>query len=179
MHYLVAAFYGVQAIFLGSMPFWYIQTMTQWADAMNRQNQQLNPSSPTLPPDLMGNINSEMTVAFYLAVFVIFAICVLALIGALRRFMWAFYVILGLLLLEALYLGFSAVMSTLSSLVTSALLGQSVGPHPLMTWAEGVFAIASAALLAWMLIAMVRTGPWAMRNATVAEPPAAGKVQPA
>jgi hypothetical protein len=179
MRYLVAAFYAVQAIFLGSMPFWYIQTMTQWADAMNKQNQQLNPGGPSLPPDLAGNINNEMTVAFYLAIFVLVAICVLTLAGALSRFMWTFYVILGLLCLEALYLGFSAGESIVTSLVSSAFLGQSIGPPSWMIWAEVGFAIAAAALFVWMLIAMIRTGPWAMRNAATVEPAAVGMVQPA
>jgi hypothetical protein len=179
MHYLIAAFYGVQAIFLGSMPFWYIQTMTQWADAMNKQNQQLNPGSPTLPPDLAGNINNEMTVAFYVATFVLVAICLLLVVVALSRFNWAFYVIFGLLCLETLYLGFSAAESIVTSLVSSALVGQSIGPPAWMIWAEVGFAILAAALLVWMLIVMIRTGPWAMRNATVVAPAAAGMVQPA
>ena len=179
MHYLIAAFYGVQAIFLGSMPFWYIQTMTQWADAMNRQNQQLNPSGPTLPPDLMANINNEMTVAFYVSTFVLVAICLLVLAGALSRFNWTFYVIFGLLCLEALYLGFSAAESIVTSLVGSALIGQSIGPPAWMIWAEVGFAIPAAALLVWMLIAMVRMGPWAMRNAAAVSPAAAEKEQPA
>jgi nitrate reductase NapE component len=177
MQYLVAALYAVQALFVGSLPFWYIRWMTQWADSMN--NQQLNPSGQAPPPDLLANLDREMTVAFYVAVVVLFAICVLALIGALARLMWAFYVILGLLCLETLYLGFGAVDSILTSAVSSIFLGQSIGPPAWIAWAQVGFAIPSAALFVWMLIATVRRGPWAMRNANAARATAGGTVQPA
>jgi nitrate reductase NapE component len=177
MQYLVAALYAVQALFIGSLPLWYIRWMTQWADSMN--NQQLNPSGQAPPADLLANLDREMTVAFYVAVVVLFAICVLALIGALARLMWAFYVILGLLCLETLYLGLGAVDSILTSAVGSIFLGQSIGPPAWIAWAQVGFAIPSAALFVWMLVATVRRGPWAMRNANAARPAAGGTVQPA
>jgi hypothetical protein len=179
MQYLVAALYAVQALFVGSLPFWYIRWMTQWADSMNQQNQRLNPGGPAPPPDLLANLDREMTVAFYVAVVVLFAICVLALIGALTRLMSAFYFILGLLCLETLYLGFGAVDSILTSAVSSVFLGQSIGPPAWIAWAQVGFAIPSAALFVWMLIATIRRGPWAMRNVNLARPAPAGKVQPA
>jgi len=42
------------------LPFWYINVMTQYADVMNRQNQELNPGAPTPPPELMSNIDTMM-----------------------------------------------------------------------------------------------------------------------
>ncbi len=176
MQFLVAALYAVQGLIVGSMPFWYIRTMTQWADSMNQQNQQLNPGSPTPPPDLMANINSEMTVAFYVVVFVVFAISMFAVIAALSRLMWGFYVIVGLLCLQALYLGFGALSSIVTSLAIAALLGQSIGPPALMIWAEVGFAIPSAALFVWMLIATIRSGPWATRKGTAGGPATGGQV---
>jgi hypothetical protein len=165
MWYLVAAFFGAQTLFVGSLPFWYIRTMTQWADAMNRQNQLLNPGDPTPPPDLMANIDAQMTVAFYVVVVVLVFISLAALIGALSRWTGAFYVILGLLCLETLYLLFGVMGTLVESLATSALVGQSLGPPAWMIWAEAGFGIPAAALFVWMLIATVRRGPWAMRNA--------------
>ncbi len=165
MRYLVATFFGAQALFVGSLPFWYIRTMTQWADAMNRQNQQLNPADPTPPPDVMANIDAQMTVALYVMVVVLAAISLAALVGALSRWMVAFYLILGLLCLETLYLVFGVVGTLVESLATSALIGQSLGPPAWMIWTEAGFGIPAAALFVWMLIARVRRGPWAMRNA--------------
>jgi hypothetical protein len=174
MHYLVAAFFGVQALFIGSLPFWYITTMTQWADAMNRQNQQLNPGQPTPPPDLMSNIDAEMTVAFYVMVVVLLSISIAALVGALSRWMAAFYLILGLLCLETLYLVFGVLGTLVESLASSALIGQSIGPPAWIMWTEAAFGVPAAALFAWMLIATVRRGPWAMRR-VAAEDQSLGK----
>ena len=179
MRYLVATFFGAQALFVGSLPFWYIRTMTLWADAMNRQNQQLNPGDPTPPPDLMANIDAQMTVALYVMVVVLAAISLAALIGALSRWMAAFYVILGLLCLETLYLVFGVVGTLVESLATSALIGQSLGPPAWMIWTEAGFGIPAAALFVWMLIATVRRGPWAMRNAPADGPAHAREVQSA
>src|SRR6476620_3521167 len=139
MRYLVAAFFLAQALFIGSLPFWYITTMTQWADAMNRQNQQLNPDQPTPPPDLAANINAEMTVAFYVVVVVVIVVSVAAVVGSLSRWMPAFYLILGLLCLETLYLVFGALGTLVESLASSALIGQSIGPPAWMTWTEAAF----------------------------------------
>ena len=166
MQYLVAAWFCVQALLLASLPFWYIRTMTQWADAMNQQNLQLDPGSPAPPPDLMANLNNEMTVAFYVVVAVFFAVAVAAMVVALRRWLWGFFVILGLLCLETLYFGLGVVSTLVTSFATSKLLGQSVGPPDWMIWGEVGFAIPSAALVAWMLMAAFRRGPWAMKNVT-------------
>jgi len=174
MRYLVAALFGAQALFAGSLPFWYIRTMTQWANAMNQQNQQLNPGSPTPPPDLMANIDAQMTVAFYVMVVVLVSISVAALVGALSRWTAAFYVILGLLCLETLYLVFGVVGTLVESLAGSVFVGQSLGPPAWMIWTEAGFGIPATALFVWMLVANVRRGPWAMKNAA-ADGPAHGR----
>jgi hypothetical protein len=172
MQYLVAGWYGVQALFLATLPFWYISTMTRWADAMNR-SQQLNPGSPTPPPDLLSNMNTTntvMTVLFYLTIVLLFAIAVVAIAGALRRWTWAYYAILAFLGLEAIYLAFSVLSAVAVSLASSALIGQSVSPPALMVWAEIGFGIPSAALFVWMLMAILQKGPWAMKNLTASGP---------
>jgi hypothetical protein len=179
MWYLVAAFFGAQTLFVGSLPFWYIRTMTQWADAMNRQNQLPNPGDPTPPADLIANIDAQMTVAFYVVVVVLVLISLAALVGALSRWTGAFYVILGLLCLEALYLVFGVIGTLVESLATSALVGQSLGPPALMIWAEAGFGIPAAALFVWMLIATIRIGPWAMRNVAANGPARGTEVIPA
>jgi hypothetical protein len=172
MQYMVAGWYGVQALFLATLPFWYISTMTRWADAMNRQNQQLYPAGPTPPPDLASNTNTVMTVLFYLMIVVLLAMAVVAIAGALRRWNWAYYGILALLGLEAIYLAFSVVSTLAVSLATSALVGQSVSPPALMVWAEVGFGIPSAALFVWMLIAIFQKGSAAMKNVTASSPAA-------
>lgn len=166
MQYLVAGWYGLQVLWVATLPFWYISTMTQWADAMNRQNQQLNPGGPTPPPDLVSNTNTVATAVFYLVIVVFFAMAMTAIVGALRRWTSAYYVILALLGLEALWLALGVV----STLAMSALIGPSVSPPASMIWAEIGFGIPSAALFVWMLMTLFRIGPWAMKNVTASSP---------
>jgi hypothetical protein len=169
MQYLVAGWYGAQALWLASLPFWYINVMTQYANAMNAQEARLNPGSPTPPPGFVSSTDTVMAVAFYAMTVVVLAIVVVAIIGALKRWTWAHYAILALLGLEAIYLVLGFAGTLIESFATSALLGQSIGPPAWMLWADLGFGIPSAALFAWMLIATFQRGPWAMKRAPLAE----------
>lgn len=161
MQYAVAAWFGVQALWLASLPFWYINTMTQYADAMNRQNQELNPGAPTPPPELMSNLDTMMRVSFYAGIIVGLAIAVLAIVAALKRWTWSYYVILGLLALEVLSLAFGA----LNTFAFSAVAGQYVGPPAWMVWVQLGAVVPCAGLFVWMLVAVIKRGPWAMKKA--------------
>jgi hypothetical protein len=150
----------VQALWVASLPFWYIKTMTQYADAMNLRERQLHPGGPTSPPDPMSTTNTEMTVAFYVGVLAILAILVFAIVGMLRRWTWAYFAILLFVGLEVLWL----VLGVLQTVVLSALLGQYVGPRDWTVWMQLGFAVPSAALFVWTLVAAIKRGPWAMKK---------------
>jgi hypothetical protein len=162
MQYAVAGWYGMQALWVASLPFWYIGTMTRWADEMNRRNQQLNPGLPTPPPDLTSNLNAQITGVFYVAIAVAFAIALAAIVVAVWRRTWAFYAILALLGLEAAWLGLSTLGSLAISVVATVASGFYAGPPVWMAFVQLGFGIGSAALFAWMLVAMFQRGPWAM-----------------
>ena len=160
MRYIVASWWAVQAAVVASMPFWYISTMSQWADAMNRQNLQFNSGPP--PPDL-SNINSEMTIAFYVSLLIAFAIAGTAAVGALKGWIWAFYAIVAALGLEA----FNLSSSLFFNVALGVAFGQSsIGPA-WMIWADAVVALPSAALAVWMVVVLRNTGPWAMKKLVV------------
>jgi hypothetical protein len=161
IQYAVAAWYGVQALGLASLPFWYINVMTQYADAMNRQNQELNPGAPTPPPELMSNIDTMMRVSFYVGVIAGLAIAAVLIIAAMKRWTWAYYAILVLLALEVISLALGA----LNWFAISALAGQYVGPPAWMVWAQLAAAFLSAGVFVWMLVALIKRGPWAMSRA--------------
>jgi hypothetical protein len=167
MQYLVAAWYFAQAMWLASLPFWYINVMTQYANSMNAENARLNPGSPAPPPGLVSGTDALMTVVFYLTTAVLLAIVVVAIVGALKRWTWAYYAILAILGLEAIYLVLGFVGTLIESVATKALLGQSIGPPAWMLWADLGFGIPSAALFVWMLIAIFQRGPWAMKKAAL------------
>jgi hypothetical protein len=160
--YVVAAWCAVQVLWIASLPFWYISTMTRYADVMNLREQQLHPGTPTPPPDMMSNTNTAMTLVFYVGVLVLLVIFAVAIVGTLTRWAGAFYAILVLVGLEVIWL----VFGVLQTVAISALLGQYAGPPEWMVWMQVGFAVASAALFVWMLIAAVKRGPWAMKKAT-------------
>jgi hypothetical protein len=160
MQYAVAGWYLVQAFWVASLPFWYISTMTRFADEMNRRNQQLNPGIPNPPPDPM--LNTQMTALFYFAIIVGLVIAVAAIVLAVTRRTWAFYAILVVLGLEAIWLVLGTLGSLAISVAVTAAGGLSVGPPAWMVWVQLGLGIVSAALVAWMLVAMFQRGPWAM-----------------
>jgi hypothetical protein len=164
MQLAVAGWFLVQALWFASLPFWYINTMTQYADSMNRREQQLNPGAPTPPPDMVSNINTQMTVLFYLAIVVFLAVATVAIIGALRRWTWAFYAILALLALEVLFVVLGLIETVATDLATSSFFGQSLGPPNWQVAVQIGFAVPSAALFVWMLGAVAQKGPWAMNK---------------
>lgn len=160
LQYAVAAWYGVQALWLASLPFWYINVMTQYADAMNRQNQESNPGAPTPPPELLSNLDTMARVSFYTGIVVALAITVVLIVAALKRWTWAHYAILVALILEVLWLTFG----TVSTLAFSALAGQYVGPPTWMVVIQVGAVVPSLVLLVWMFVALVKRGPWAMKK---------------
>lgn len=164
MQYAVAGWYLVQAFWVASLPFWYISTMTRFADEMNRRNQQLNPGIPNPPPDPM--LNTQMTALFYFAIIVGLVIAVAAIVLAVTRRTWAFYAILVVLGLEAIWLVLGTLGSLAISVAVTAAGGLSVGPPAWMVWVQLGLGIVSAALVAWMLVAMFQRGPWAMTKGT-------------
>jgi hypothetical protein len=161
LRYAIAGWGAVQAIWVVTLPFWYITTMTRWADAMNLRESQLHPDQPPPPaPDAMSN--TIATGMFYLGIGILLAIGVTAIVGALKRWTWAYYTILVLLGLEVIWLAFGLLSGLAISALTTTVFGVSAGPPAWMMWAQLAFGIPSAALLAFMLVALFRRGPWAM-----------------
>jgi hypothetical protein len=162
MQFAVAGWYGLQALWVATLPFWYISTMTRYADEMNRRNQQLHPGTPAPPPDLVSNTNSMATAVFYIAIVLVLVIALVAIAGAIKRWTWAFYALLVLLGLEAIW----QLLGTLGGLAITAAVaaagGLTAGPPAWMVGADLGFGVVSAALFAWMFVAMFKRGPWAM-----------------
>lgn len=159
----VAAWYGLSAIYALSVPFWMGGTLTQ---AMNhtinqsiQRQQQLNPGATPPPAGLADSITSMVTGFLWVGAIIGAAICVVILLGALNRWTWLYYAVLVLLGLGAISLPFNMV-SAISGSSISAASGFSM---PAWTyWLGLATSIPSAALFVWMLVALVKRGPWAM-----------------
>lgn len=169
LQYTVAGFYALQAVYALSLPFWMggpmSAAMTQSMNQSIQRQQQLNPAVSPPPAAFTDAINTMMTsmlsVTLWLAAAFGVAIGVVAIIGALKRWAWTYYVVLVLL-------GFSAL--SLPANLVSAVGGSAMsafGGVSMPSWTYGLGAavgIPATALFVWMLVALVKRGPWAMRK---------------
>ena len=163
LQYAVAGWYVLQALWSIAAPFFLFGAVT---DAMNNamaQSQQLNPNAPPPPPELMTLVNGLMTVAFILGAVFGLAIAAVAVIGAMKRWTWVYYVILVLGAFSAIGLPFSL----FGAIVGSLAGGQAQIPStlsPALNWVGVGVSIPEVALFVWMLIALIRFGPWATKK---------------
>jgi len=84
-----------------------------------------------------------------------------AIAGALRRWTWAYYAVLVLL-----GLGLFALPADIGDVLSGGRLSGASGVSlPAWSyWVGLVSAILGAALFAWMLVALVKRGPWGMKR---------------
>jgi hypothetical protein len=159
----VAGWYVLSAIYALSLPFWMgsslSQAMNQSINQSIQRQQALNPSATPPPAGLADSITSMMSGFLWVAAIFGVAICVVIVIGALNRWTWLYYVVLVLLGLSAVSLPFNLVSAISGSSISSA----SGFSMPGWTyWLGLATSIPSAALFVWMLVALVKRGPWAM-----------------
>ncbi len=158
----VAGWYALSAIYALSLPFWMSGMMSQLVNQSVQRQQERNPSASPLPADFASTMGSVMTgVLWVVAVFGV-VICAVIIIGALRRWTWMYYVVL-------VFLGFSVISLPLD--LVNAAGGSSISAASGFTvpsWyylSGALFAIPSIALFVWMVVALAKRGPWAMRRA--------------
>jgi hypothetical protein len=165
MQFAVAGWYALEGVYALTLPFWMGGPMTQAMNQSIQRQQQLNPAVSPPPAgftDAMTTmITSMMSVTLWLAALFGVAIGVVAIVGALKRWAWTYYVVLVLL-------GFSAL--SLPANLVSAVSGSAMsafGGFSMPSWTYGLGAavgIPATALFVWMLVALVKRGPWAMRK---------------
>ena len=100
----------------------------------------------------------------WFAALVNLAICVIVIIGALNRWTWLYYVVL-------VFLGIGVIsipLDLISAAAGSGFSGVSGYSMPSWIYSIGIAAsIPNTALFVWMLVAVVRRGPWAMTRPAV------------
>ena len=101
---------------------------------------------------------AALAVSFAIGAVAGVAIAVTIVIGAWRLWTWVYYGVLVLLGLQIL--GVPLNLADALGLIASTYLP----PAPLY-WVAFAAGIVSIALFAWMLIALIRRGPWATRKA--------------
>jgi hypothetical protein len=159
----VAGWYGLQAIYSLTLPFWMGGPITQAMNQSIQRQQQLYPTVSPPPVEFANAMTSIVGGALWIGALFGVAIATVAVIGALSRWTWIYYAVLVLL-------GFSAIslpLDLVNALGGSAIMSASGFSMPAWTyWLGLASAIPSVALFVWMLVALVKRGPWAMRKVT-------------
>ena len=172
MQYAVAAWYTVSGLVALSLPFWMSGRMTEFMNRAIQQQTSLNPDVSPPPPEFVSTMSSMMSGTLWVAAVFGAATSTVAIIGALKRWTWLFYVVLVLLGLGVLGLPFN-----LASVVLRAPNLSTIIMPSSFTWLSIGFGLVGTALFVWMLIAVIRYGPWAMTKkldqaAPAGQPPA-------
>ena len=160
LQWAVIAWYGISAIFTATLPFWMGSTMSQ---IMNQaiQRQEATSVEPP-PPGFADAMSTMMNGILWVSAVIGLAIAVIAIVGAIRRWTWAYYAILVLLGLGLIGLPINIVNAATGGSL-STMQGYSVPSWSL--WFSIGAGLVSAALFVWMLVALTRYGPWAMKPA--------------
>jgi len=157
----VAAWFALGALGSLTLPLWMTGAMTQMVNQSIQQQQQLNPEATPLPAGFTGTMTSMMNGVVWFAVVFGVVLYGAGFIGALKRWTWLYYVTLVLL-----GLGLLSLPLNLANLVTGRVV-TSTASFAFPTWYLYVvvgIGLLGAGLFVWMLIAMIRYGPWAMRR---------------
>jgi len=161
MQYAVAAWYALSGLYAVSLPFWMSGVMSQVFTQSFQQQAQANPNVSPPPTELISSMTSMMSGVLVAAAVVGVAICAVIVIGALMRWTWVFWAVLVLLGLGALGLPFN-----LSSALAGSTYSGNFGLPSWTYWLSVAVGIPGAALFIWMLVALVRHGPWATTKTT-------------
>ncbi len=169
LQYAVAGWYAISALVSLSLPFWMGGMMSQMMNAAFQRQAQQNPGLEPPPQSFYDGINSMMTGAVWIAAIVAFAIALLVIIGALRRWIWLYYVLL-------VFLGLGVVSAPVNLLqfATGSFSNAYGYSPPAWLYLVGIVSwIPSTILFVAMIVALARRGPWGMTKVTPGGSPAA------
>jgi hypothetical protein len=159
LQFAVAGFYALQAVYSLSLPFWMGGPFTQAMSRSMQRQQQLTPSATPPPVEVTSMVVSIMGVGLWIAALGGVAISVVVIVGALKRWLWMYYVVLALLALGTI----SAPLNLINAATGSSMNAASGFSLPAWTYSvNAIISIPTAALFVWMLVALVKRGPWGM-----------------
>lgn len=154
VRYVLVGIYGLL------LPFWATGYETQLMQQSIQRQQQSYPPGTGPPPGFTDLMTSVMTTSIWIGAILGVLISVVAVVAAIRRWVWAYYVILVLLGLTL----FSTVINLINLVSGGALTANQVQPPEPARIASYVAGVVDTALFIWMLVALVKRGPWAMRK---------------
>jgi len=158
----VIAWYAQSAVYEVFLPFWMGGYMSEIVQQSVQRQQNAYPPGEGPPPSFTDLMSSLAPGSLWIGAFIGVTIAVVAIVAAWKRWVWAHYAILVLLGLGTLGFVYNLIDLATGGALTAA---QTIRPPQwtrVVAYASGVV---DAALFVWMLIALVRRGPWAMRRA--------------
>ena len=147
----VAGLAAVQAVWYLIVPFWLAGPLTENV----RRTAVSTPGA--LDPSQLSTV-AILTLGATSVVLI--AIATAVAIGALRRWIWMHYVVLALLGIGILDLPIAVANATGITPQVVPISGRLL----VAQWVAASFSVVEIALFAWMLMALLRRGPWATRK---------------
>lgn len=161
LQYAVAGWYVWSAIYSLTLPLWMGGLMSQIINQSIANQEAIHPDQPPPPAGFAEMMQNATTIGMWIGVGILVAIYAVPFIGALRRWTWIFYVVMVLLGLSALLLP----IDMFDAAMGPRLSGASSFTMPSWFYVVNVVTgLPGAALFAWMLIAQITRGPWAMKR---------------
>lgn len=158
----VAARYAAAGVYGLSLPLLLGGYMSQVMQASLQRQEQAYPNGAP-PPAFTDMMTSVMTGSLWAGAIIGVALAVVVIVAAVRRWTWAYYVVLALLALTLL----GTVYNLIDILTGGALTAAAPVKPPLWNRVFAVmFGVVDAGLFVGMMVALVRSGPWAMRRIT-------------
>jgi hypothetical protein len=156
MQYAVAALNALTILYLVASAFLLSSEVSQIFNQALQQSAAQNPSASPPPEQVVNVLGNFFTFVFWGGAFLGSVVAAVVIIGALKRWTWMFYVVLVFLGLSTIGLPFSLIAAVGASTVSG------IGGLPAWErWLQVLIGIPSAALFVWMLIGVIRYGPWA------------------
>ena len=161
LQYAVGGWYVWSILYTLAEPVWMGGMMgNAFGHAFQRQSQ-LNPDVSPPPAALTDMVTSMFTVGLWISAVLYSVIFAVAIVSAWRRWVWAYYVLLVLLGLTTIIVPIQLVYVFVGPAMGAAS-GISI---PSWIYVLNFFTgLPAIALFVWMLIALVKRGPWAMRR---------------
>lgn len=164
LQYAVAGWYVWSILYTLAEPIWMGGMVGNVFNQAFQRQQQLNPDVSPPPAALTDMMTSMMTLGMWISAIIYSAIFVVAIVSAWRRWTWAYYVVLVLLGLTSILVPIQLVY---------IFVGPAMGAASGMSIPSWFYAVnfltglPAIALFVWMLIALIKRGPWAMRRPSV------------
>jgi len=167
LQFVVAGWYMLSGIYTLTLPFWMSGTMAEIMNQSMQRQQQRYPSATPPPAEFINAMTSFVSGAIWVSALFGFAICLVAIVGALNRWTWLYYAVMVLLGLGILGVPVNAINLARGSIAGTYGLALPTW----IIWESLLHGLLGGALSIAMLFVFIKRGPWGMTK----QLPAAGQ----